>query len=269
MRLLRGEFTKTIFQKRTYVGWAGLTAIPIIMVLALALSSKKPGPGEGPPFFSQAVHNGMFIPLAAIAALSFFLLPLVASMAGSFPLAGEAEQGTIKTWLVHPVSRGGVLLSKWVVAVFYVVIGMTLVAAAGLAAGGIAFGIHPVALLFGGSVSVAHGLWLTLLAYLIILAATICVVSLAMFFSTLANSSLTAAIGALVVVIVMQILGGFSFFDFLKPYLFTSHTDAWQNLFSRPIVWHPIYTALLTFGVYVVALTGAAWAVFRRKDVLV
>jgi len=78
MRLLRGEFTKTIFQKRTYVGWAGLTAIPIIMVLALALSSKKPGPGEGPPFFSQAVHNGMFIPLAAIAALSFFLLPLVA-----------------------------------------------------------------------------------------------------------------------------------------------------------------------------------------------
>jgi ABC-2 type transport system permease protein len=269
MKLLRGEFTKTMFQKRTYVGWAGLTAIPIIMALALSLSSKKPGPNEGPPFFSQAVHNGMFLPLAAIAALSFFFLPLVASMAGGFPLAGEAEQGTIKTWLVHPVSRGGVLFSKWVVAVIYVAIGMALVAAVGLAAGGIAFGIHPVVLGLGGTVSVAHGLWLTLLAYLIILAAAVCVVSLAMFFSTLADSSLTAAVGALVVFIVMQILGGFSLFDSIKPYLFTSHLDAWQNLFSRPIVWHPIATALMTFGVYVAVLTVAAWAVFRRKDVLV
>jgi ABC-2 type transport system permease protein len=269
MKLLRGEFTKTMFQKRTYVGWAGLTAIPIIMVLALTLSSHKPGPGEGPPFLSQAAHNGIFIPLAAIAALSFFFLPLVASMAGGFPLAGEAEQGTIKTWLVHPVSRGGVLLSKWIVAVIYVAIGMALVGAVGLAAGAIGMGIHPVTLLLGGTVSVTHGLWLTLLAYLIILAAAVCVVSLAMFFSTLADSSLTAAVGALVVFIVMQILGGFSLFDSIKPYLFTSHLDAWQNLFSRPIVWHPIATALMTFGVYVAVLTVAAWAVFRRKDVLV
>ncbi len=61
----------------------------------------------------------------------------------------------------------------------------------------------------------------------------ICVISLAMLFSTFTNSSLTAAIGTLVVVIVMQILGAFSYFDFLKPYLFTSHLDAWQNLFQR------------------------------------
>jgi ABC-2 type transport system permease protein len=268
MKLLRGEFTKTMFQKRTYVGWAGLTAIPIIMALAISLSSHKPHPGEGPPFMSLVSGNGIFLPLAAIGALSFFFLPLVASMAGGFPLAGEAEQGTIKTWLVHPVSRGGVLFAKWIVAVIYVAIGMAFVAAVGLLAGAIAFGIHSVA--FGAvTVSVGHSLWLMLIAYLVILASAICIVSLAMFFSTLANSSLTAAVGALVVFIVMQILGSFSLFDSIKPYLFTSHMDAWQGIISPSIVWHPITNALITFAVYVAVLTGAAWAVFRRKDVLV
>ena len=70
--------------------------------------------------------------------------------------------------------------------------------------------------------------------------------SLALLFATFTNSSLTAAIGALVVFIVMGILGAFSYFDFLKPYLLTSHRDAWQNLLSQPIDWHPIWTGLVS-----------------------
>ena len=67
----------------------------------------------------------------------------------------------------------------------------------------------------------------------------------------------------------MNILGAFSYFDFLKPYLFTSHTDAWQNLFSRPIVWHPITTGLIAFAIYIAGLLAVAWYQFRRKDILV
>ena len=101
------------------------------------------------------------------------------------------------------------------------------------------------------------------------LAGVICVLSLALLFATLTNSSLTAAIGALVVVIVMNIVGAFSYFDFLKPYLFTSHLDAWQNLLSQPIVVDPILKGLLTFAIYIAALMAVAWYLFRRKDILV
>ena len=186
--------------------------------------------------------------------LSAFLLPLLAAMVGAYQLAGEAETGTIKTWLMHSISRGGVLTSKWGTAIVYVTIGMALVFLGGLAAGALAFGLHAPVLLSGQTVSIGHGLWLTLLSFLYVLVGVICILSLALLFATFTNSSLTAAIGALVVFIVMNILGAFSYFDFLKPYLFTSHLDAWQNLLDQPISWHPIVTGLITFAVYIAGL---------------
>ena len=269
MMLLRRELTKLFSQKRSYVGWGGLLAVPLLITLALYLNRnnhRDHGPGG---VISLAMHNGLLMPIAAITLLSAFLLPLLASMVGSYQLAGEAETGTIKTWLMHSISRGGVLASKWGVAIIYVAIGLVLVAIGGLVAGGLAFGLHAPALLSGQTVSVSHGLWLSLLSYLYVLAGVICVLSLALLFATFTNSSLTAAIAALVVVIVMNILGAFSYFDFLKPYLFTSHLDAWQNLLSQPVAWHPIINGLIAFAIYIAGLMTVAWYVFRRKDILV
>lgn len=268
MNHLRREIVKVLFQRRTYVGWAGLVAIPIIMTIALRLSSGTPPHGEGPPFFSNIAANGMFVPLAALAAMSFFLLPLVSAMTGSYVIAGEAELGTLKTLLTRPVSRTGVLLAKWAVAIMYVGVGMALVAIAGVIAGWSVFGLHPMTTLSGGQVSVAHGFGLIALAYLIALVGMACVVSLAVLLSTLTDSSLTAAVGALVLVLVLQALGQFSYFDFLKPYLFTSHFEDWFNLLRQPISWEPIWKALATFAAYIIGLVLVAWGVFRRKDIL-
>jgi ABC-2 type transport system permease protein len=270
MKLFRLELKKLLHQKRSYVGW-GIGIVPILMVVALALQKQKPQPtGQGPDrFFGLAATNGMYVAVAAIAVLTAFLLPLLASMAGSSPLAGEAEQATLKTWLFRPVTRGGVLISKWGTAVLYVSVALGLVAAAAYAAGAVAFGLHAPALLGGGTTTVADGLWLTFVAYLFVLAGLICVLSLAMLISTVTTSSLTATIGALVIVIVMNVLGAFRYFDFLKPYLFTSRLDAWQNLFARPIDWTPITHGLIAFAITSGLLTVGAWLIFRRRDVLV
>ena len=270
MKLLSRELTKLFAQKRSYVGWAGLLLVPMLMTLALYLNRNNAHHDNGPGgVITLAMHNGLLIPIAAITLLSAFLLPLLASMVGSYQLAGEAETGTIKTWLMHSISRGGVLASKWAVAVIYVALGLALVALGGLVAGALAFGLHAPVLLSGQTVGIGQGLWLSLLSYLYVFVGVICVLSLALLFATFTNSSLTAAIAALVVVIVMNILGAFSYFDFLKPYLFTSHLDAWQNLLSQPTDWHPIITGLITFVIYISALMAAAWYQFRRKDILV
>jgi len=265
---LRREIIKVLFQRRTYVGWAGLLAVPFIMTVALRLSSTPPAPGDGPPFLSDIVSNGLYVPLAALAALSFFLLPLVSAMTGSFVIAGEAELGTLKTLLTRPVSRGGVLLAKWFVAIMYVAVGLVLVGLGGALSGSLVFGLKPLATLSGGEIGVGHAFGLVALAYLMGLAAMACIVTLAVLFSTLTDSSLTAAVAALVLVLVLQVLGQFSYFDFLKPYLFTSHFEDWFNLLRQPIPWKPIWEALLTYAAYIAGLILCAWLVFRRKDIV-
>lgn len=53
----------------------------------------------------------------------------------------------------------------------------------------------------------------------------------------------------------MQVLGQFSYFDFLEPCLFTSHFEDWFNLLRQPIPWEPIGKALLSYAAYIVGLT--------------
>ena len=264
------EFTKILFQKRTYFGWAGLFVLPFLITVALRLSGEGPPPPEqgGPEFVYLITSNGLYVAIASLFALVSFLLPLLASMAGSQTIAGEAENGTLRTVLMQPVRRGALLMAKWFVANLYIAIGLVILAVGSLIAGGSIFGLKPMLLLTAQTVSIGHGIWLIFVAYLFALVAMATVVSLAVAFSTLTNSSLTAVAAALVLVIIMLVLGGFSVFDFLEPYLFTSHFNAWINFFSDPIDWDPIRDALINFAVWIVALTGIAWFVFRRKDIL-
>jgi len=156
MKLLRRELTKLFAQKRSLrgLGWiAGCASTDDAGPLPVAGEASRPRPGG---LVSLATHNGLLMPVAAITLLSAFLLPLLASMAGSYQLARRGpRQAPSRRWLMHAISRGGVLVSKWGVAIIYVAIGLALVAAGALVAGGLAFGLHApaLALLTGQTVS--------------------------------------------------------------------------------------------------------------------
>jgi ABC-2 type transport system permease protein len=276
MSHIRREFVKILFQKRTYFGWVGLFLVPFLITIAMRLSSHqhRGGPSgnaqnAGADFFFNLIEsNGLYVAIGSLFALSAFLLPLLASMAGSQTIAGEAENGTLRTVLMQPVRRGSLLLAKWFVANIYIAIGLIILALGSLIAGGAFYGIHSMLLLTGETVGVGHSLWLLLLAHLLVLFGMAAVVSLALALSTLTNSGLTAMAAGLVLVIIMLILGSLSVFDFLRPYLFTSHFTAFIQLFSQPIDWVPIRDALINFGVWTVGMTGVAWLLFRHKDIL-
>ncbi|OFW60725.1 MAG: hypothetical protein A2133_03725 [Actinobacteria bacterium RBG_16_64_13] len=271
MKSIRHEFIKMLFQKRTYIGWAGLFVVPWLVSLAFRLSSGGPhaeGTDPADTIMQLIRGNGIYVGLASLFALATFFLPLLASMSGSYAVAGEAENGTLRTTLMQPIHRGTMLLSKWVVANVYVAIGLLILAVAGLVAGGAFFGLHPMRLLTGQTVGIAHGIGLIAACYLFVLLAMAAVVSLAFFFSTLTNSSLTAVAGGLILVIIMEALQAFSQFDFLQPYLFTHYFSAWTNLPRSPVVWDPVAKALVNFVVWTVGMTGLGYLRFRRKDIL-
>lgn len=265
---LRREWIKLLFQRRSYLIWAGMLAIPFLASLAIKLAGSGPNANEGPAFLSRVLGNGMYVPLASLSALLPFLLPMAASMVAGYMVAGESELGTLRIILLRPVKRGSMILSKWVVAVLYLAVGFLLVFAGGVLFGGLFFGLHPMVTLSGTTLSVVHGLGLTALVFLYGLAAMSCMVSLALLFSVITDSSLTALIATVVVYIVVQIVIAFSYFAWLKPWVFPNYFLEYVNFFRDPIYWTPILKGLASFGAWSFGLTLVAYLLFRRKDVL-
>ena len=158
----------------------------------------------------------MFVTLASLSALIPFLLPMAAAMVAGYMIAGEAELGTLRIVLLRPTRRGAFVLAKWTMAMVYLAVGFAVMIAGGLLFGGIFFGLHPMITLSGSTVGVWHGLGLILLSCLYALAAMSCIVSMALLFSTLTDSSLTALIATIVIYIVITVLIQFSYFDWLQ-----------------------------------------------------
>ena len=210
----------------------------------------------------------MYVPLAALASLLPFLLPMAAAMVAGYMIAGEAELGTMRIILLRPVRRGGLLLVKWAAAMLYLLVGFGFMIGSGLLFGAIFFGLHPMVLFSGTTVGIAHGLGLIALACLYGLAAMACIVSLSLLISVLTDSSLTALIATIVIYIVITVIIQFSWFDWLRPWTFPAYLENFVDFFRDPIYWRPILKGLLVFGAWSAGLTAVAYVLFRRKDVL-
>lgn len=273
MGTVKREFIKILFQKRSIIAWAGLFLLPVLMGVLFRLTHGSTGGGNGGnadaagQVFEQIRSNGMLLVLGVLLGFSTFFLPLVSAMAGSNTIAGEAEHSTLRTVLMQPVRRGTLLMSKWVVANLYVAIGMLLLGLAALIVGGSLFGLHAINL-FGTSGGLGHTILVTIASYAFVFYGMMAVVSMTVLFSTLTDSSLTAAAVSLVLIIIMLVLESFSQFAFLKPYLVTSHFQAFIGFFQAKMDWGPIIKGLINFTVWTVGTTGLAYWRFKTKDIL-
>jgi ABC-2 type transport system permease protein len=93
------------------------------------------------------------------------------------------------------------------------------------------------------------------------------VAAFALLFSTLTDSPLVAALGALAVLVASTLLLTLDAASPIAPYLPTRYWLAFVDLFRDPILWRDVVRGLALQGVYVGVLLAAAWANFTTKDV--
>jgi ABC-2 type transport system permease protein len=93
------------------------------------------------------------------------------------------------------------------------------------------------------------------------------VAAIALFLSTVTDSALGAAMGALAVLITSEVLTTLDAAESVRPYLPTRYWLAWVDFFRVPILWRDIERGIGIQLVYLVVLLGAAWANFMTKDV--
>ena len=131
--------------------WVLLAAL-ILLVFALVLGLLGSAP-------SGTLGVGkLAITVASLATLSVYLVPLLALLLGFDAIAGEVERGTLPLMLATPVSRGSVILGKFIghlgVIALAIVLGFGIAGAAVMAISGEGVaGLVPLARLIATSVA--------------------------------------------------------------------------------------------------------------------
>jgi ABC-2 type transport system permease protein len=297
------ELYKLFTRPRTWISVLLICALPLVVAVFVAVTHLAPPPGQGSAFLSAVLENGKLYPAAALALVLPVFLPVSVAVVAGDSIAGEAASGTLRYLLIRPVSRTRLLVAKLLALttfVLFAVIAVTVTSyligvfllgpgaasapaavaqpgAGGTAggAGGFAGGAPSAGVQAGSSVTSLSGAPLTLLqlgervawAVAFITVSMLGVAAIALFLSTLADSALGAAIGALAALVASEVLVTLNAASVIQPYLPTRYWLAWIDFFRQPIFWRDIQRGFAIQAVYVAVFLAAAWANFATKDV--
>lgn len=265
-RFLRSELRLIFLRRRNIAGMAVLASVPVLVSVAVKLSSPGRDSG-GPDFFSSITENGLFVSLAALTLELGLFLPLAVAAISGDSVAGEANIGTLRYLLTVPVARARLLAVKYAAIVVFAVAATLTVSVTGMFMGLLLFGGGEMTLLSGTQVGFADGLLRVLgaTAYLSVCFASLGAVGL--FVSSLTEQPIGATIAVVIFSTASFILDSIPQVSWLHPFLVTHHWLAFGDLFRQPVAWGGMLSGLYLAAAYVAVFWLAAWARFVAKDV--
>ena len=256
-------------------GWVSivlLCGLPATVAVFLATTRIGSGTGQGPAFLSAVLANGTLFPAAALAIVLPIFLPVAVAIVGGDAVAGEASAGTLRYLLARPVGRTRLLLAKLSALAVFVLFAVVAVAVSGYFIGVTMFPPQPgeagiVASVSGPALTPAQVSMRIVAAMLYVGLSMLGVGAIALFLSTVTDSSLGATLGALAALVGSQLLVALDAATSVRPYLPTRYWLAWIDFFREPILWRDIERGVAIQVVYVLVFLGAAWANFATRDV--
>src|SRR5207253_2423826 len=153
------ELLKLRAQKRTYLGLAAATLVPIAFVVALIFKSGGP---RDIPLGRYLRESGLATPFVVLEFMAIWGLPLITALVAGDIVASESHNGTLKTILTRSRERGEIFAGKLLATLTYTAVAVFLMAGLGLAAATAEWGWKPLISLSGPTVSANHRLVLLL-----------------------------------------------------------------------------------------------------------
>jgi ABC-2 type transport system permease protein len=264
-RFLRSELKIIFGRRRNIAGLAVLAVVPVILAIAVRVSS--PSQGDGPNFVSAIAGNGLFVAFAALALELPLFLPLAVSAISGDSVAGEANLGTLRYLLAIPAGRTRLLGVKYAAIMIFALVATFIVAAVGTIMGLALFGGGDMILLSGTQTSMADGIWRLALTTLYLAAQLSALGAIGLFISTLTEQPIGATIAIVLVNVMMFILDSIAQLSWLHPWLLTHWWTAFGDLLRDPIATESISRGLTTALVYAGVFWLAAWARLSTKDI--
>ncbi|MGI5238516.1 ABC transporter permease [Dactylosporangium sp. CA-139066] len=265
------ELRKLYRRPRTLVSLALLCALPLAVAILLATTRIGTAAGQGPAFLSAVLANGSLFPAAALAIVLPLFLPVAVAIVGGDAVAGEASSGMLRYLVARPVGRTRLLLAKLVSMMAFVLGAVVAVVASGYVIGLVFFPVQPggeaVVSVSGPALSPGQVTLRIGAAMLYVALSMLGVGAIALFLSTVSDSSLGATLGALAALVASQLFTALDAAAAVRPYLPTRYWLAWIDFFREPVLWRDIERGIGIQLVYVAVFLGLAWANFATKDI--
>src|SRR5580693_6350352 len=237
--MIRVELAKLVRRPRSWVSLALLCGLPVLVAVFVAVTHLAPPPGQGPALLSAVLSSGSLYPAAALAIVLPIFLPVAVAVVAGDSIAGEAGSGTLRYLLARPVGRTRLLAAKLIALIVYTLSAVILVAVTAYLTGIALFGAQPVVATRSGLTPADIALR-TIGAVAFIAVSMLGVGAIALFLSTITDSALGAALGALAALITSEVLVSLNAASAVNPYLPTRYWLAWIDFFRDPIVWRNI-----------------------------
>ena len=267
IRFLSSELRLIFLRWRNLALLGVLAALPVLIGVALKLSTPGGGDGQGPPFISQVAGNGVFLTLASLTVLLTLVLPLVVAVVAGDSVAGEAGHGTLRYLLAIPAGRARLLGVKYAAVVIFCLAACVVVTAASLAVGAALFPVGPVTLLSGTTISLGAGLLRLVFVTLYVAGAMAALAAIGLAISTLTEHPIGAIAAILVLAVASEVSDNVPQFAVVHPYLPTHWWLSFDALLRSPIAWPDLEHGLTSFVLYVIIFGAIAWARFSTADV--
>lgn len=274
--ILKNELFKTIRRPRSYIGFGVISFICAVLLAAFYNDGKEllsfvTNQIENIFDVKGNVLNGNLICFIMLQTL-IVQMPLLVALVTGDAVSGETASGTIRFLLTRSSSRTQIILAKWLAGLFYtflllVVLGIwALFVSRGVFGDGDLIALNSEGLTVVRSADIA---WRWGAAFGIAFLSLSVVASLALMLSTIMDNSITPIVSVMAIIIIFTIIGMFDLpsFDYIKPFLFTTHMIAWRNLFEDPIPTKDILISCLILFAHIVAFLTISIRIFNKKDI--
>ncbi|GHD44874.1 ABC transporter permease [Mycetocola manganoxydans] len=268
LSLLASELRILFGRRRTWAMLAAVALIPILLAVALRLTSAGVEPGQGPPFLDRVTQNGLFVSFTAMVVAIPLFLPLTVGVVAGDTLAGEASHGTLRYLLVAPAGRLRLLIVKFAGAIAFCIAATLTLVVAGTIIGALLFPVGPVTLLSGDVISVPESAVRALLVAAYVSLSLLGLSAIGLFISSLTSVPVGAMAATVVVSVVSQILGALPQLEWLHPWLFTDTWLGFSGLLSQPMDGTAFGANAVLQGGYAAVFFALAYSRFTTKDIL-
>ena len=277
LQLLKIELYKIFRRPRTYISFAIVWAITILIQIAMLSDGKSfvafALQGISEQFDIQGnILNGYLVSYIILQSLLVHIPLMVALVAGD-SLAGEANLGTLRLLLTKPISRTKLIFVKFFSNLVYTVILILWLALTALLVSMLLFGTGDMINLKSDAFILLLSddmPWRYLAAFGFAIVAMNTIGTLSLLLSAYADNAIGPIMTTMGIVVVLTLLSNLDLpiFMHIRPYLFTSHIIGWKGFFENPVPYTAIARSLGVLFLYTFAFLGGTIYYFNKKDIL-